>query len=107
MTSSGTTSTKTVTAEIRVLVVDAKPVTLAMARQLDEVRLSQLDIMGRISLHRASTRADGWGPMLWVIGRSRRTGELVVARYDFQAHGNRRLHAAAAAAPLIVLTGQR
>lgn len=62
----------TLAAEVRVLMVGSRQVTLSVARQLDRVELSQIQPFGRVRL------SDGE----MVIGRSCRDGSLVLASFD-------------------------
>lgn len=71
-----TATVETLVAEVRVLIVGSRQVTLSVARQLDNVDLSQMDPMGRISIF-PDTPSDGG----WVIGRDRRDGALVRAQF--------------------------
>jgi hypothetical protein len=63
---------KTLTAEVRVLMVGNRQVTLSVYRQLDEVDDTELEPFGRVN--------DSKDRCIWVVGRSRTTGELVRAK---------------------------
>lgn len=74
---SGSTSTATVetlTAEVRVLVVGNRQITLSVAKQLDFVSLDELKVFGRVKL-------GGNAPDDLVIGSDLR-GNLALARYQ-------------------------
>lgn len=60
----------TITAEVRVLMVGSRQVTLSVAKQLDHVDLGGIEPFGRVRL----------GDRVEVIGRSREDGTLVLAR---------------------------
>jgi hypothetical protein len=62
---------KTLTAEVRVLMVGNRQVTLSVYRQLDEVEPDELEPFGRVN--------DSKDRGLSVVGRSQTTGELVRA----------------------------
>lgn len=83
---------ETLTAEVRVLMVGSRQITLSVARQLDRVGLYDLEPFGRIRL--ASHR--------WTfIGRCVRTGALVLT-HDYYGH---ELTEEYRNLPLIVLAG--
>lgn len=102
---SDSATVETLTAEVRMLVVGTRQVTLSVARQLDWVHLSQLRVFGRVKLGRCEYA---------VIG-SANDGSLAMAQYRPPEHvvwkdteigqEARRLHTAAARSPLIVLAG--
>lgn len=60
------------TAEVRVLMVGSRQVTLSVYRQLDRVPLSECDPFGRVRDGKDLTGT-------WIVGRHRETGELVAA----------------------------
>lgn len=68
-----TATVETLTAEVRVLMVGNRQVTLSVARQLDEVPISELEAFGRIRLGKDLDR--------YVIGRNVSDGSLVVSEY--------------------------
>ena len=67
-----TATIETLTAEVRVLMVGSRQVTLSVARQLDRVRLADMEPFGRIKLDRDDDRH-------CLIGKHRETGVLVLA----------------------------
>jgi hypothetical protein len=69
-----TATVETLTAEVRVLMVGNRQVTLSVARQLDWVTLHELKPFGRVRLNGDSDRQ--------VIGRGHATGALVLASYE-------------------------
>lgn len=69
-----TATVETLTAEVRVLMVGNRQITLSVARQLDTVKLSDLEPFGRVRLDKDREN--------YVIGRSKETGALVVAKYQ-------------------------
>lgn len=73
MTASQTATVEVLAAEVRVLMVGSRQVTLSLARQLDRVPLDLLEVFGRINLL-AGTAA--------VIGRHLDSGALCVASVD-------------------------
>jgi hypothetical protein len=117
---------QTLTAEVRVLMVGNRQVTLSVYRQLDEVKPEDIEPFGRVRL---SHDAHGW---IYVVGMGK-SGDLVrakaspwvyCAQLDFDlapkdqwcfvgGDGDRRykypspLNAAWSALPLIVLAGLR
>lgn len=68
-----TATVETLTAEVRVLMVGNRQITLSVARQLDEISLDQIEPFGRVRLDKGRER--------YVIGRDRETGALAVSRY--------------------------
>ncbi len=62
----------TVTAEVRVLMVGSRQVTLSVAKQLDRVDLGEIDPFGRVRL----------GDGQHLIGRSRKDGALALAQFE-------------------------
>lgn len=70
-----TAAVQTLTAEVRVLVVGSRQVTLSVFRQLDEVDWNECDPFGRVrDANRNSFKPE-------VVGRSVWTGALVRARF--------------------------
>lgn len=63
---------QTLVAEVRVLMVGSRQITLSVAKQLDRIPLSRLEAFGRI-------RVGGEGEL--AIGRDSADGSLAVARY--------------------------
>lgn len=100
-----TATVETLTAEVRVLMVGSRQVTLSVARQLDWIDITQLEPFGRVAI-RPPARGDGWGGTyideldMTLIGRDRRNGVLSLAVMKWQ-HDNH------TALPLIVLAGLR
>lgn len=103
MSEQTTATVETLTAEVRVLVVGNRQITLSVAKQLDEVPLWDMLPFGRVSVGKTH---GVWGR---VIGRHKRTGALVLAPYMLHKseHGGDAPHAAARELPLIVLAGLR
>lgn len=66
-----TATVETITAEVRVLMVGNRQVTLSVYRQLDAVDLKNVEPFGRVN--------DGKEACLWVVGREIKTGALVKA----------------------------
>lgn len=106
MTQQSTATVETLTAEVRVLMVGNRQITASVAKQLDQVHITAIEVFGRIAIAFRSDFSDGW-----VIGRRRGGSDLVIAAY--QHYPDRRypekaaLHVAARRAPLIVLAGLR
>src|SRR5215468_12451702 len=73
MSLAATALVETLTAEVRVLMVGNRQITLSVARQLDWCALEDLTPFGRVRLEAAEPRV--------VIGRYEPTGVLRVARY--------------------------
>lgn len=69
---SNTATVQALTAEVCVLMVGSRQVTLSVAKQLDRVVLSDMHPFGRVNLGEPGT----------VIGRSLKTGALVLSSYD-------------------------
>lgn len=101
-----TATVETLTAEVRVLMVGSRQVTLSVAKQLDVVPLESLTIFGRVNLN------DGYRR---VIGADR-NGNLALATVAYPDRGEwgsdmyphvKALYDKAQAAPLIVLAGLR
>lgn len=69
-----TATVETLTAEVRVLMVGNRQVTLSVYRQLDEVLLADIAPFGRVN--------DGKDIGTWVVGRKLTTGELVRANVN-------------------------
>jgi hypothetical protein len=72
MAGSTSATVETLVAEVRVLMVGSRQVTLSVARQLDWVDLEDMEPFGRVRLDTSAT----------VIGRDRDTGALVLASYQ-------------------------
>ena len=70
--STATATVETLTAEVRVLMVGNRQITQSIAKQLDRVKLDQLDMFGRVRL----------GGDMFVIGRRIDGGDLVIADPD-------------------------
>jgi hypothetical protein len=105
VTQQSTATVETLTAEVRVLMVGNRQITASVAKQLDQVRIMEIEVFGRISIAFRNDFADGW-----VIGRRRSGSDLVIAAYQHRRSGNPEvdaLHVAARRAPLIVLAGLR
>lgn len=71
--STATATVDVLTAEVRVLMVGSRQVTVSVAKQLDEVPLVELTIFGRVNIERG-------GADRWVIGADKR-GNLSIAQY--------------------------
>lgn len=71
---SDTATVETLTAEVQVLMVGKRQVTLSVARQLDEVRLDELEMFGRVRLSGSDSNS-------YVIGRHAKSGSLSLAAY--------------------------
>lgn len=69
-----TATVETLTAEVRVLMVGNRQVTLSVYRQLDEAPLSDVEPFGRVR--------DGKESGTWIVGRARDTGVLVRSRVE-------------------------
>jgi hypothetical protein len=69
-----TATVETLTAEVRVLMVGNRQITLSVARQLDTVKLFEMEPFGRVRLDKDREN--------YVIGRSKETGTLVLAKYQ-------------------------
>lgn len=68
-----TATVETLVAEVRVLMVGSRQVTLSVARQLDYAKLEDIDPFGRVHLG---------GEGNHIIGRHRTSGALVLAQYQ-------------------------
>jgi len=68
-----TATVETITAQVRVLMVGSRQVTLSVARQLDSVEPAEIDPFGRVRL--------GTDQSCEIIGRSKITGALVRSLY--------------------------
>lgn len=73
---SGTATVELLTAEVRVLMVGSRQVTLSVARQLDYVSLDVIEPFGRVRI----------GDDERIIGSSRDDGTLVLARFERHPH---------------------
>jgi hypothetical protein len=69
-----TATVETLTAEVRVLMVGSRQITLSVARQLDVVSLWDINAWNRVRLGRDRDR--------FVIGRRAGSTDLVLAEYD-------------------------
>jgi hypothetical protein len=96
-----TATVEVLTAQVRILMVESRQVTLSVARQLDMVDLMDLAIFGRVNLGRGVT-----GTI--VIGRAT-SGELALAKVRTWFPGIDAAYVkraeAAENSPLIVLAG--
>jgi len=72
-----TAEVEVLTAEVRVLMVGSRQITLSVARQLDQVPLLDVEPFGRVRL---GTTTESWHPH--IIGKHRHSGVLVIASYD-------------------------
>lgn len=95
-----TATVETLAAEVRVLMVGNRQITLSVARQLDRVGLCDLEPFGRVKL------GDGYDHRT-VIGRSKKDGSLVVSWFTRDREWSGELDRRAAELPLIVLAGLR
>jgi hypothetical protein len=77
MSGPATAEVEVLTAEVRVLMVGSRQVTLSVARQLDKVSLANIQAFGRVRLG-----ANVYGE--YVIGKDRASSTLVVAEYESQ-----------------------
>jgi hypothetical protein len=74
MTSSSTATVETLAAEVRVLMVGSRQVTLSVYRQLDRVPFAAIEPMGRVRDGKEKTANE-----VQVVGKSRADGTLVSA----------------------------
>lgn len=72
----GTATVEVLTAEVRVLMVGSRQITASVVRQLDRVGWQLVDAFGRVNAFN-----DG---QMWLIGRHRDTGVLVVCEAPVQ-----------------------
>jgi len=98
-----TATVETLTAEVRVLMVGSRQVTMSVAKQLDHCEYHEMEPMGRVHLTKRG---------LEVLGRRRSDGALChyLLPWDDLAHGRGRLEQRKQeieALPLIVLAGLR
>lgn len=70
----GTATVETLTAEVRVLMVGSRQVTLSVVKQLDAVAWDQMEPFGRVRCTNPNVTSS-----VMLIGRHRRDGVLVVA----------------------------
>jgi hypothetical protein len=101
-----TATVETLTADVRVLMVGSRQVTLSVYRQLDSVAPRDFEVFGRV---RAKAFKDD---VVELVGRRKSTGELcrcgVPMRYAASLHEEyRQLYEWACSFPLIVLAGLR
>ncbi len=103
-----TATVETLTAEVRVLMVGNRQVTASVAKQLDHVALSELEIMGRVRIETCSTCGSGArfdrfgferGPAIHLIGVGP-AGDLCLAAVRLKPGAEHSI-------PLIVLAGLR
>lgn len=80
MAGTTTATVETLTAEVRVMMVGSRQVTLSVAKQLDRVDCADLDPMGRVRIDK--TLAGGY---IEVIGTHRPSGTLAVAEVQTEA----------------------
>jgi len=73
MTGSKTATVETLTAEVRVLMVGSRQVTMSVYNQLDEVDYDDIHPFGRV-------RPKGDDSYIWLVGRHEASGTLVRAR---------------------------
>jgi len=73
MTGSKTATVETLTAEVRVLMVGSRQITLSVFGQLDEIDAGKIEPFGRV---RPKDGTPGW---IYVIGKNPGNGELVRA----------------------------
>jgi hypothetical protein len=102
-TNSETATVEVLTAEVRVLQVGRRQITMSVCRQLDQVEPWQIEPFGRVS--------DGeyGGSWVAVVGRDTRTGALVraLACWGSSRPAEDRAAREWRALPLIVLAGLR
>jgi hypothetical protein len=110
---SDTATVETLTAQVRVLMVGNRQVTLSVFRQLDEVGIRHLEPFGRVN---DKTNPAGYNYAregFWLVGRSHNTGALVRAFVDSELswgrdnEDGRALYRTLRRQPLIVLAGLR
>lgn len=77
-----TATVETLTAEVRVLMVGNRQITLSVARQLDTVKLADLEPFGRVRLDK--DRNELLPQEGRVIGRDKNTGSLALATYRLE-----------------------
>jgi hypothetical protein len=78
MTNTNTSTVETLSAEVRVLMVGSRQVTLSVVKQLDRVRYPQLEPFGRVHSGRKDEPAAD-EDAIEVVGRHRETGALSYA----------------------------
>lgn len=105
-----TATVETLAAEVRVMMIGKRQVTLSVVRQLDVVRPDDVEPFGRVS-HPSFPQFHPKTKCLivFVVGRSARDGSLVVSR-AFEGGGlfqSTDLFEAWLSLPLIVLAGLR
>lgn len=92
---------RTLAAEVHVLVVGKRQVTVGIARQLDWVEPDEIEPFGRVE-GRAIGRHERYP--VFAVGRSRATGALV--RSSAHPYASPELHAKWSVLPLIVLASR-
>jgi hypothetical protein len=73
LANSTTATVETLTAEVRVLMVGSRQVTLSVFGQLDEVEFERIEPFGRV-------RPKGSDDYIWLVGRHKTDGVLVRAK---------------------------
>jgi|SRR6516165_11764261 hypothetical protein len=76
MTGIQTATVETLTAEVHVLKVGSRQITLSVAKQLDDVPYEDMEPMGRVRINRYSNYL-AYSKVVELIGRHRETGALV------------------------------
>lgn len=75
-----TATVETLTAEVRVLMVGSRQVTLSVAKQLDRVRYEDIEPLGRVKVDRRDDVFVGSDEQpINIVGRHRETGVLCIA----------------------------
>jgi hypothetical protein len=109
-----TATVETLTAEVHVLKVGSRQITLSVAKQLDEVPYKDMEPMGRVRINRIDPlNFAGVISIIEVIGRHRQTNSLVYSSVymfvgeDYRLNDDERrwLYEEAEELPLIVLAG--
>lgn len=72
-----TATVETMTAEVHVLMVGKRQITLSVARQLDHIRFADIDPMGRINIGKKCSECPD--DSTHVIGRDLESGSLAIA----------------------------
>ena|ERR1700733_5155631 len=102
MNASKTVTVETLTAEVRVLMVGSRQITMSVYKQLDFAPANEIEPLGRIRPDSKSTQLDFLLPTQ-VVGRHKRTGHLVRS----EAESETEAAAEWRSLPLIVLAGLR